>query len=182
MKRLLIALVCLVVSAAALAQTADTDPATRDDVIRYLQTMHSHDMMKKMMDAMVKSMRQMRQDMGKGGTETPADMTARNKREKMLDDMMKGMPMDEITQAMIPAYQKHFTRGDIAAMNAFYSSPVGQKVLEELPAVTQEGMQAALPIMMKYVNEWQERMKQEFDQPQTNSPSKTGDAAPSAQN
>jgi hypothetical protein len=62
---------------------------------------------------------------------------------------------------MIPAYQNHFTRGDIQAMNAFYSSPVGQKVLEQLPAVMQEGMQAAMPIMSKYVTEWKERMQKD---------------------
>ncbi len=39
-------------------------------------------------------------------------------------------------------------------MNAFYSSPVGQKVLHELPAVMQEGNQAAMPIMSKYLGEW----------------------------
>jgi hypothetical protein len=63
---------------------------------------------------------------------------------------------------MIPSYQKHFTRGDIQAMNAFYSSPVGQKVLQELPDVTQEGMQAALPIISKYLSDWKERMEQEM--------------------
>jgi hypothetical protein len=68
---------------------------------------------------------------------------------------------------MIPSYQKHFTKGDLAAMNAFYSSPVGQKVLEELPAVIQEGNQAAMPIMTKYLEEWRGRVEQEFGSKQT---------------
>ena len=99
----------------------------------------------------------------------------------MIDELIKGMPMDEITQAMIPAYQNHFTKGDIEAMNAFYSSPVGQKVLEQLPAVMQEGMQAAMPMMTKYISEWQERVKKEFGPAQKSAPAKAGDAAP-AQN
>ncbi len=79
-----------------------------------------------------------------------------------MDDLVKGMPIDEITQAMIPAYQQHFSKSDIEAMNAFYSSPVGQKVLQQLPAVMQEGSQAAMPIMSKYLGEWKDRMEQEM--------------------
>ncbi len=177
-----IALACLVFSVSAFAQTADTDPATRDDVILYLQTMHSHDMMRKLIDAMVKSMGQMSDDAAGKGNITSGQEAQKTKREKMLGDMMKAMPMDEMMQAMIPAYQKHFTRGDIAAMNAFYASPVGQKVLEELPAVTQEGMLAAMPIMKKYVSEWQNRMQHELDVPQKGTSKDAGQGDPSAQN
>jgi hypothetical protein len=100
--------------------------------------------------------------------------------KKMMDDLFKNMPIDEITQAMIPAYQKHFTKGDIEAMNAFYSSPVGQKVLEELPAVMQEGMQAAMPIMSAYITESKGRMGQEIKEMEKDSP-QTPAAAPAPQ-
>jgi hypothetical protein len=91
----------------------------------------------------------------------PADFDTRF--AKVMDELMKGMPIDDISQAMIPAYQKHFTHGDIEAMNTFYASPIGQKVLEELPAVMQEGMQAAMPIMTKYLNDWKDRIKKQMD-------------------
>jgi hypothetical protein len=91
----------------------------------------------------------------------PADFDAHMK--KAMDDLFKNMPMDEALQATVPAYQKHFTHGDIEATNAFYSSPAGQKMLQELPAVTQEGMQAMMPILTKYVSEWQERTKQDLE-------------------
>jgi hypothetical protein len=110
----------------------------------------------------------------------PADFDTRM--AKIMDDLIKGMPVDEITQAMIPAYQNHFTKSDIEAMNVFYSSPVGQKVLQELPAVMQEGMQAAMPLMSKYLSDWQQRLKHEFDQPAKSSPAKAGPEAPSTQN
>ena len=32
-------------------------------------------------------------------------------------------------QSMVPAYQKHFTKGDIDNLVAFYSSPTGEKVI-----------------------------------------------------
>lgn len=80
------------------------------------------------------------------------------------------MPFDEITQAMIPTYQQHFTKGDIEAMNAFYSSPVGQKVLQQLPVVMQEGSKAAMPIVSRYLGEWKDRMAQEMKEMEKSAP------------
>lgn len=145
-----------------LAQTADTDPATKDDVIMFFRTMHSYDLIQKLMEVQSQSMQQLfRDQMTKDKAAPPSDFEVRM--QKMMDEMIKGMPVDEIMQAMVPAYQRHFTRGDIAAMNAFYSSPVGQKVLQELPVVTQEGMQEMMPILTKYMDQWKERVQKELD-------------------
>lgn len=160
MKVIWIAALCLVVSAPALTQTPDNEPASRDDIILYLRTMHSHDMMRKVLEVQSKSMQQLIQDQVlKEKGKLPADFEAHM--QKSMADLVKEMPIDEITQAVIPAYQKHFTKSDIEAMNAFYSSAVGQKVLEELPAVMQESMQAAMPILSKYLSDWKARMQQE---------------------
>jgi uncharacterized protein len=177
MKHFLIAAICLAFAAPALAQTtpAADEPASRDDIILLLRTMHSHDFMQKIMSAQSASMREMlHEEMTKNG-KAPADFDKRF--AKAIDDLLKGMPMDEMMQVMIPAYQRHFTHGDIEAMNAFYSSPVGQKVIEELPAVTQEGMKEMMPIMLKYIDEWKERMQKDMQ----TAPAKTSQTPP-AQN
>jgi hypothetical protein len=168
MKRFLIALACLAFCASGLAQTAD-EPATRDDVILYLRTMHSHDVFQKLMEVQSQNMQQLFRDqiLKEKGT-IPPEFDAHFK--KAMDDLVKGMPIDEITQAMIPAYQKHFTKSDIEAMNAFYSSPVGQKVLQELPVVMQEGSQAAMPIMSKYLGDWKDRMQQDLKELEKSAP------------
>jgi hypothetical protein len=91
----------------------------------------SHDMMQRMMEVQGQSMGNLFRDMvtrEKGNV--PSEFDAEFK--KAMDELIKGMPVDQIMEAMIPAYQKHFTKSDIAAMNAFYASPLGQKVLEEL--------------------------------------------------
>ncbi len=161
MKRLLLAIVLLLFAIPSFAQNAD-DPASKDDVILYLRTMHSHDLMKKMMEVQAQSMQQLlKTQFQKDRANLPADFDARM--AKLVGELLKNMPVDDITQAMIPAYQKHFTHGDIEAMNAFYSSPVGQKVLQELPAVMQEGNQEAMPMLSKYLSEWQEKVKKEFE-------------------
>lgn len=170
MKRCLLALFCLALSLPCIAQNPD-DPASSDDVILYLRTMHSHDMMHKMMEVQIQSMQQLFRDMTlKEKGAVPADFDVNFK--KHTDELIKNMPMDEMVQAMIPAYQRHFTHGDIEAMNAFYSSPVGQKVLEELPAVTGEAMQSMMPILTKYLSDWKERMKKDFEDSPGKAPAK----------
>jgi uncharacterized protein len=178
MKRLLIALILLVLSVPVFGQNAD-EPATRDDVILYLRTMHSHDMLRRIMEVQAQLMEQMfRQMILKDKGKVPSDFDSKFK--KAMEDLIKGMPADEIVQAMIPAYQRHFTKSDLEAMNAFYSSPVGQKVLQQLPDVIQEGNQAAMPIITRYLGEWQERMKHDLEQTQDSSQG-SGKGAP-AQN
>jgi len=161
MKRLLIALACVVLSASAFAQNAE-EPASRDDVILYLRTMRSHDMLQRTMEVQANSMQQLfRSMLTSENGQVPPDFDVTFKAS--MDDLIQRMPTDQIVEAMIPAYQKHFTKGDIEAINAFYSSPVGQKVLQQLPSVLQEGNQAAMPIMTKYLSEWKERMVKEFE-------------------
>ena len=159
MKRLLIVL-AMALSASCFAQNAD-EPASKDDVLMLLRTMHSHDLMQKLMTVQAQSMEDMMRSQLKQNGGLPSDFDTHIK--KAIDDLIKNMPMDEAVQAMIPAYQKHFTHGDIEATNTFYSSPVGQKMLEELPAVTQEGMQAMMPILTKYISDWQARTKQDLE-------------------
>ena len=161
MKRLLLVLVCLTLSVPAFTQNAD-EPPSRDDIILYLRTMHSHDLMRRTMEVQAENMRQLfRETLQRDKGEVPADFDTTFK--TAMADLIKGMPSDQIVEAMIPTYQKHFTKGDIEAMNAFYSSPVGQKVLQELPAVMQEGSQEAMPILSKYMADWMERMKEVFE-------------------
>jgi hypothetical protein len=161
MKRLSIVLVCLVFCACAYAQSAD-EPASKDDVLVLLKTLGSHDTMQRTMEATLKPMHEMyHQQFLKDKDRLPPDFESRM--NKMMDDMMKNMPFDEMMQAMVPTYQKHFTRGDLQAMNAFYSSPVGQKFLQEMPVVTGEAMQAMIPIMTRYSGQWQERMQKEIE-------------------
>ena len=165
MKHFLIAaILCLSFACRGLAQDPTADaPASKEDVERYLQAAHSHDMMQKVMDAMVKSMQQMAHDRYlKDKDKLPADFEART--NKMMDDMMKDMPFDEMMQAMVPTYQKHFTKGDMAALVAFYTSPTGQKFLREMPAITAESMTAIMPIMRQHMDAMSRRLQQETDE------------------
>jgi hypothetical protein len=181
-KRFLIAVIlCAGFSLTCLAQTAADAPATKDDVERYFQAVHSHDMMLKTMEAMSKPMHQSTHEQcERDKDKLPADCEARI--NKILDNMVKEMPFDEMTQAMVPAFLKHFTKGDMDALIAFYSTPTGQKMLRELPAVMAEGMQAMTPIMRKHVDKITERAQQEIAEMMRDSPKKERDVAPPTKN
>jgi uncharacterized protein len=176
MKKLLILLLAsLACSLPAFAQNAD-EPASKDDILLLLRTMNSHDMMERTMQAIIKPMQQMtHEQFAKDKDKLPPDFESRM--NKVQEEMFKNMPFDEMMQAMIPAYQKHFTHGDIEAMNAFYASPVGQKFLHESPEVTAEAMQEMVPIMTKWADQWQQRMQKEIKEMEDGSPKKAGTAS-----
>ena len=162
MKRILITLaLCLAVASTALAQQTATDsPATKEDVQRYLDVMHMHEMMQQMVEAMSGPLHKMvHEQYLKDKDRLPPDFEARM--NKMMDDMFKDFPWDEIMQSMVPAYTKHFTKGDLEALTTFYSSPTGQKVLRELPAITAESMELTMPIMNEHMKKVMQRVEQQ---------------------
>ena len=165
MKRLIPGLVLVLVCAATgwAQQSAADPPATNEDVQRYLDVIHSREMMTQMVDAMVKPMHQMiHEQFMKDKNKLPANFEARM--NKMMDDSMKSFPWGEMMQAMVPVYQKHFTKGDIDTIVAFYSAPTGQKMLKEMPTMMSEAMQSMMPIIRKQMDTMTERIQQEVAQ------------------
>jgi len=162
MKRsaILISLFAILAGSCFAQQSAQEAPASKEDVQRYLDAIHSHDMMKEMIDAMSKPLHQLiHEQYVKDKDKLPADFETRM--NQIMDDMWKDMPFDEMMQAMVPSYQKHFTKGDMDGLVAFYSSPTGQKVLREMPTIMSEAMQSMMPIMQKQIEAMQERVQQQ---------------------
>jgi hypothetical protein len=155
---------CLAFASASVGQqTSDNLPASKEDVQRYLDLMHSRDTMTKMWEAMSKQIRQMtHEEYLKHKDKLPSDFEVQENRK--LDEMIKAMPFEELEQAVVPVYQKHLTKADVDALIAFYSSPTGQKLITEMPAIVAESMQAAYPIMQKRMNAMIEHMQQEIAQ------------------
>lgn len=88
--------------------------------------------------------------------------------DKFAEGLFKDMPVDEMIDAMVPIYQRHLTKEDITAILAFYSTPVGQKLQREQPAMLQEGMQVGgeigrrrLGTMMQQMDDFISKMAQE---------------------
>jgi hypothetical protein len=53
---------CFILACSGFAQTSADTPASKEDVASYLQAVHSHEMMKRMAEAMSKPMHQMVHD------------------------------------------------------------------------------------------------------------------------
>ena len=183
MKRFALATIVLLCTSAigfAVQVPADS-PATKEDVQKYLEVMHSREMMLKMMDAMMKPMHQMMHERyEKDKDKLPTDFEARMNKE--LDDYVKSFPWDEMLHAMVPVYQKHFTKGDIDHLVAFYSGATGQKVLRELPAITAEAMQSILPIMTQKIDAMTQDLQQQVAEMMKQSEAKPGQHPPTSKN
>jgi uncharacterized protein len=161
MKNLLVTLLlCLALGATGLAQNPADQPATKADVDRYLEAIHSREMTDQMVVAMSKPIQKMlHEQYEKNKDKLPADFEARISKD--MEDMLKNIPWDEMLQAMVPAYQKHFTKGDMDALTAFYSSPTGQKVMREMPGLLADSMEIMMPIINKHVEKVSHRMQDE---------------------
>jgi hypothetical protein len=183
MKRIVLATIVLLCSSSiGFARQSPADsPATKEDVQRYLDVMHSREMMTQMIDAMAKPMHQMiHQQYEKDKDKLPADFEARM--NKVMDDTMKSFPWDEILDSMVPVYQKHFTKGDIDHLVAFYSTPTGQKVLRELPAITAEAMQSMLPLIQQRMETMTRDVQQQVAEMIKQSEAKPGQNPPTSKN
>ena len=66
------------------------------------------------------------------------------------DRFEKKMDMHELVEKIIPVYAKYYSLEDLKAVNAFYESPTGQKVLAAMPKAMQESM--------KIGQEWGEKI------------------------
>jgi uncharacterized protein len=163
MKRAILGLVAyLMLASISFAQVPGDEPASKEDVQRYLDAMHSRDMMKSMLAAMMKQMHQMVHDQVLKEKNLPPDFEART--NKAMEDLFADFPYDEIIAAMAPVYQKHFTKNDLDALTAFYSTPRGQNILNEMPVVTAEAMQASTGILQKLRADAQARLQNEIAQ------------------
>lgn len=161
MKKLSLALLLALFSVYGIvAQQSPADaPASKEDIQRYLDAMHTRETVQQMLDLMTKQRRQIvHEQYLKDKDKLPPDYEDRV--NKTSDDFMKSFPWDELLDAMVPIYQKYLTKNDVDALVAFYSGPTGKKILKNMPAMMGEAMQAVQPAMQKHM----ESMKQQIDQ------------------
>jgi len=143
MRRLcgIVVVVC-VFSAIGVAQTKDTagSAPSKEEVLKFMEVLHIKSQLNQYFDGVAK---QAKLGAEEGFKQKVPDATSEQlaKVDKFAEDLFKGMPVDEMIDAMIPIYQKHLTKEDLDGILAFYASPIGQKLQREQPAMTQESMQ-----------------------------------------
>jgi hypothetical protein len=176
-----LAVVFFVVSAAFAQQTAPSTadtPAAKEDIQKLFEVMQIHQQMRQVMDAMMKQQSaMMHETLKKRYPQTSAERIARA--DRLIEETMKDIPMDAMLDDMIPIYQRHFSKTDIDAMSTFYSSPTGQKMMQEMPALTSESMQASYARMQKQMDAMMRRAEQIVKEDQDKQ--KSAPAKPSSQ-
>lgn len=136
----------------ATSQQASNDaPASKEDVQKLFATMHIREQMHNVIDVTSKQSREMIQSTLKNRYPelTQKDLDRVN---ALTDQMWKQFDFDAMIDEIVPVYQRHLTKDDVAAMEAFYETPTGQKFIREQPAMTAEAMQAIQPRMEKTMN------------------------------
>lgn len=138
--------------AAAEARKAAAAPPTREDVLKLFDLLQ----ITKTMDAVINATKQQSMEAAEQMIrEKMPDATPEQKKQfrEMMDEVMQQAlgpaAIKEMLEATIPVYQHHLTKADLDAMIAFYSSPVGQKILHEQPAMVQESMEASAGIQQR---------------------------------
>jgi uncharacterized protein len=137
----------------AWAQDASTNdaPATREDIEKLFTTLHIHEQMRSIMEI---STKQSMQTVREGLKQKLPNLTDNDldRATAMTNTLLKSMDLEGMLDDMIPVYQRHLTKADVAAMSAFYETPTGQKLLREQPAMTAEAMKAVQPRMEKMLS------------------------------
>jgi uncharacterized protein len=94
-------------------------------------------------------------------TATPEELKKfRDSMNDSMNDIMSSMHLDQMFEAMVPIYQRHFTDADIDSILAFYASPAGHKFLHETPQIVQESIVAMAPIQQQMMKDMTDKMNE----------------------
>jgi uncharacterized protein len=162
---------CLCLSAAmgqAAAPAPNNDvPASKEQIEKLFDVMDIRQQSRLMMNSMQQQMHAMTIETIKSRYPeiTPAQMERLN---RISDDTLKDFPVDAMLDDMVPIYQKHLNQADVDAMIVFYSSPTGKKLMQQLPQITQEAIQASYQRMQKQIDAALKRVEDMVKEEQQN--------------
>jgi hypothetical protein len=131
---------------------------TKEQVAKLFEVMQIREQMATMMKMFPSMIQQQIRQQEKEMTEnqpgsanmTPEQQAALDRvTNRFLDKALNLFTVDEMLDDMAVIYQRHFTRDDVNAYIAFYSTPAGQHLLHITPVIMQEYM----PMVMQRLQE-----------------------------
>jgi hypothetical protein len=142
MKWFYLAIALLIGSSTGLAQSASADAPSPEEVLNLFQVMHVREQTMAVMQKSEQQIKTITRDLIERRI---PNITAMQLAEldAMIGDLYENYPVDQILGDMVPVFQKHLTKSDLESVVVFYSSPVGKKLMQEMPAMTEEAMQIA---------------------------------------
>jgi len=141
---------------------AATTPASSEDMKALFGLMHVREQVSQVMESIARQQRKIVHDNLARRTPrlSPKDLA---RLDQFTIEIMQDLPVDGMIDDMIPIYQKHLNKNDVDVMTAFYSTPTGQKLVREMPAMTVESMQAASPRIQALMDQVMERAAEMAD-------------------
>lgn len=103
---------------------APIDPAKRAEIEKLLKTSGVEDRLNMVATQLIASMKQA----------TPGVP------DEFWNKFQQKMNFKDLIEKMIPIYDKYYTLDDLKAINAFYDTPAGKKLISVMPQVTMEAM------------------------------------------
>ncbi|MBI3477252.1 MAG: DUF2059 domain-containing protein [Acidobacteria bacterium] len=146
--------------------TAANQPPSSEQVMKFFDIMHLREQMQTMLQTEQKQVNIMVGDMF---SKRMPDATPEQRKQfeslmsDMANDLFKNYPIDDLLRDMVPVYQNHLSEADLAAIVDFYSSPVGKKVLKEMPAMTAEAMRISYARMQPKIEDALKKMESRVD-------------------
>ena len=156
--------IAMVALCAVSAVAQNTQPASRESVMKFFTVMHIEQQVQQVQTLMMTEVaRSMRSTLENDPSLTRDDKErVMNLIEPEMQDAAKVYPVSEMLDDMLPVYQKHFTDSDMQAITAFFESPVGKKFVDENGPMMQEAMAVIMPKMntrmQARMNEMQQRI------------------------
>jgi hypothetical protein len=172
-----LALLFAVLCGTALAQTValDTTPPSRAQVLKLMSAMG----VQQSVDASLRTT----QDKVKAAARASFQKKkpdADAATLKKLDDVFDSTPLftfEDISEAIIPAYQKNLSAGDVQAGIDFYSSDAGKRLLEKIPVILREANEQGGQLVQQKLKTYSEELERKLDAFETEAnPQKPSDA------
>ena len=142
MKKVLLSLV-LVTGGLLSSSMVSAEPATTQSVKNLMELTGSANLGVQMFEQLIPALKK----------------AAPNEPESFWDDLRTEFNPNDLQNLIIPIYQKHFTEADIQAINDFYQTPAGKKMVKVMPDIMQEsfiiGQQWGQKIAQKVITKYQ---------------------------
>jgi hypothetical protein len=141
--------------ATGLAQAQSPSPEALAAARELVATMHVDDQLKAILPAVIKNMKATVVQ-GRAEVEREYDALA-----PMIANGFQARA-SEIVEAAVIIYARNFSSDDLHALNQFYKSEIGQKLLQKTPTVTQELMTAGSKFGQSVAVDIRQRMIEEL--------------------
>jgi hypothetical protein len=122
MKKLILFAAVIIFSSQSFSQTTAANANANEHAKELLKVMGSAQLAKQMMDMMIASYKQNLPDVP----------------NEFWDEFQKEVSINDLLEMIAPIYTKYYTDDELLQLIAFYKSPLGQKLTEKLPLITQE--------------------------------------------